>query len=216
MKKFFSESLATFFLVFAGTGAIIINQETNGIITHVGIALTFGLVVTAMIYAFARYSGAHMNPAVTIALAIGNKFPKDEILVYVSAQLAGALAASFLLRILFPLNELLGSTLPAGSDMQSFILEAVLTFFLMFTILSTTKEENQYAGFVIGFVVLLEAMFAGPICGASMNPFRSFAPALVSGHLNQVWIYLLAPVLGAILAMLIFKIFENNNSSGKE
>jgi aquaporin NIP len=157
-----------------------------------------------------------MNPAVTIALAIGNKFPKDEILVYVSAQLAGALAASFLLRILFPLNELLGSTLPAGSDMQSFILEAVLTFFLMFTILSTTKEENQYAGFVIGFVVLLEAMFAGPICGASMNPFRSFAPALVSGHLNQVWIYLLAPVLGAILAMLIFKIFENNNSSGKE
>jgi aquaporin NIP len=208
MKKALSEFLSTFFLVFAGTGAIIINQETHGEISHVGIALTFGLVVTAMIYAFSEYSGAHMNPAVTIALAVGNKFPVREVPLYLFSQLAGALSASFLLRSLFPLNELLGATLPSGSDTQSFVLEIILTFFLMFTVLSTTKTENIYAGFIIGFVVLLEAMFAGPICGASMNPFRSLAPALVSGHITSLWIYLLAPAVGAILAMFTFKFFE--------
>jgi aquaporin NIP len=208
MKKILSEFLSTFFLVFAGTGSIVINQESNGAITHVGIALTFGLVVAAMIYSFAQYSGAHMNPAVTIALAVGNKLPGKEVPLYLISQLAGAFFASFLLRFLFPLNELLGTTLPSGSAMQSFILEIVLTFFLMFAVLSTTKEKNSYAGFVIGFVVLLEAMFAGPICGASMNPFRSLAPAIVSGHFNYVWIYLLAPTFGAILAMFTFKFFE--------
>lgn len=208
MKKFLSEFLSTFFLVFAGTGAIVINQETNGAISHVGIALTFGLVVAAMIYSFAQYSGAHMNPAVTIALAVGNKFPLNEVPLYVFSQFTGALSASFLLRMLFPLNELLGTTLPSGSEIQSLILEIILTFFLMFAVLSTTKEKNNYAGFVIGFVVLLEAMFAGPICGASMNPFRSLAPAIVSMHFNSLWIYLVAPTSGAILAMFTFKFFE--------
>jgi aquaporin NIP len=208
MKKSLSEFLSTFFLVFAGTGAIVINQESNGAVTHVGIALTFGLVVAAMIFSFGQYSGAHMNPAVTIALAIGNKFPVREIPLYIISQLGGALAASLLLHMLFPLNELLGATLPSGSVSQSFILEIVLTFFLMFSILSTTRNENQYAGFIIGFVVLLEAMFAGPICGASMNPFRSLAPAIISGHLSEIWIYLSAPLAGAVLAMFTFKFIE--------
>jgi aquaporin Z len=212
MKKIISEYLATFFLVFAGTGAIIINQQSGGAITHVGIALTFGLVIMAMIYAFGEYSGAHMNPAVTIALAIGNKFPKKEVPLYLAAQLCGAFTASMLLKILFPANITLGSTLPAGTEMQSFILELILTFFLMFTILSTTKEKNNYAAIAIGSVVLLEALFAGPICGASMNPFRSLAPAIVSGNVQSLWVYLTAPTLGAIAAMFIFKFF---NSSSK-
>ena len=208
MKKFLSEFLSTFFLVFAGTGAIVINQQSEGAITHLGIAFAFGLVVTAMIFTFAKYSGAHMNPAVTIALIIGNHFPKKDLIFYLFAQLAGAFVASGFLKILFPTNETLGTTLPAGSEMQSFLLEFVLTFFLMFTILSTTKEKNNYAGFIIGFVVLLEALFAGPICGASMNPFRSLAPALVSGNLQSLWIYLTAPLAGAIIAVLTFKFFE--------
>lgn len=211
MKKFVSEFLATFFLVFAGTGAIVINQESNGAVTHVGIALTFGLVVAAMIYSFGQFSGAHMNPAVTVALAIGNKFPGKEVPLYIISQFAGALTASFLLHILFPLNELLGVTLPSGSEVQSLILEMILTFFLMFSVLSTTREKNQYAGFIIGFVVLLEAMFAGPICGASMNPFRSLAPAIVSMHFNSQWIYIIAPMTGAIVAMLTFKFFEKQS-----
>ena len=208
MKNFLSEFLATFFLVFAGTGAIVIDQQSGGSITHVGVAITFGLVVTSMIYTFCNYSGPHMNPAVTIALAIGNKFPKSEVMFYLAAQLSGAFAASGLLKILFPTNATLGATLPAGSDLQSFILELILTFFLMFTVLSTTKEKNNYAPIAIGFVILLEAMFAGPICGASMNPFRSLAPAIVSGNLQSVWIYLTAPTLGAIIAVFTFKLFE--------
>jgi aquaporin NIP len=211
MKKFISEFSSTFFMVFAGTGAIVINQESGGVITHLGIAITFGLVVIAMIYAFGAYSGAHMNPAVTIALAIGNHFPKKEVALYVVAQLLGAIAASGLLKLLFPSNELLGSTHPSGTNIQSFVLEILLTLFLMFTILSTTKEKNNYAGIIIGFVVLLEALFAGPICGASMNPFRSLAPALLSGNLQSVWIYLAGPLVGAIVGMYVFK-FLNSGS----
>ncbi|MBA3704630.1 MAG: aquaporin, partial [Bacteroidetes bacterium] len=125
-------------------------------------------------------------------------------------QLLGAFAASGLLKFLFPENLMLGTTLPAGSEMQSFILETILTFFLVFTIFSVCKEKNNYAGIAIGFVILLEAMFAGPITGASMNPFRSLAPALLSGNMQSLWLYLTAPILGGILAMLTFKVFEKN------
>ncbi len=208
MKKFAAEFLSTFFLVFAGTGAIVINQESNGAITHLGIAITFGVVVTAMIFAFSKYSGVHMNPAVTIAFFAKKTIQVNDLLVYFSSQFAGALSASFLLKFLFPLNSSLGSTHPAGSDMQSFILELILTFFLMFTILATTKTENNYAPFAIGFVVLLEALFAGPICGASMNPFRSLAPAIASGNFNSQWLYIVAPISGAMIALFTFKFFE--------
>ncbi len=208
MKKFTAEFLSTFFLVFAGTGAIVINQESNGSVTHLGIAITFGLVVTAMIFAFGKYSGAHMNPAVTLSLATGKMFPKKNLILYLSAQFSGAIFASFLLKLLFPSNQLLGATYPSGNELQSFILEFVLTFFLMITILTTTKTENNYAAFAIGFVVLLEALFAGPICGASMNPFRSLAPAIANGNFNSQWIYITAPILGAISAVFSFKLFE--------
>jgi len=203
MKKYISELLGTFGLVFAGTGAIIINQVSNGAVTHVGIALTFGLIILAMIYTFGDVSGAHFNPAVTIGFWIARRLEGRFVLPYILSQGTGALLASALLRLLFPENKLLGSTLPAGSEMQSFILEYVLTFFLMLVILNVStgaKEKGVTAGIAVGAVIGLEAMFAGPICGASMNPARSLAPALVSGHLEHHWLYMAAPILGAISA----------------
>jgi len=197
--------IGTFALVFAGTGAIIINEASGGAITHVGIALTFGLVVLAMIYTFGDISGAHLNPAVTIGFWVARRLPSRDVLPYIGSQVAGALLASGLLQLLFPENKLLGTTLPAGAAFQSFVLETVLTFFLMLTILNVStgaKEKGMTAGIAVGAVIALEAMFAGPICGASMNPARSLAPALLSGHCQHLWIYLTAPPLGACAAML--------------
>ncbi|OYW27126.1 MAG: aquaporin [Chthoniobacter sp. 12-60-6] len=205
MKKLLAELLGTFTLVFAGTGAIVINSASGGAITHVGIALTFGLVVLAMIHTFGDVSGAHLNPAVTLAFAAAGRFGWAHVPAYMGAQLAGALGASSLLHFLYPQNPaVLGATLPAGSDLQSFVLELVLTAILMLTILSVStgaKEKGITAGIAIGGVIALEAMFAGPACGASMNPARSLAPALVAGHLDHLWLYLVAPVLGALLAV---------------
>jgi aquaporin NIP len=205
MKKCCAEMIGTFGLVFAGTGAIVINQASGGAVSHVGIALTFGLIVLAMIYTVGDISGAHLNPAVTVGFWAARRLPSRDVLPYIGSQMAGALLASGLLRFLFPENQLLGATLPAGSEMQSFILETVLTFFLMLTILNVStgaKEKGVTAGIAVGSVIALEAMFAGPICGASMNPARSLAPALVSGHFEHLWIYLAAPPLGACAAML--------------
>lgn len=204
MKKFAAEAIGTFALVFAGTGAIVINQVSSGAVTHVGIALTFGLVVLAMIYSLGEVSGAHLNPAVTLGFCTAGRMSWGEALPYLASQCAGAFAASGLLRFLFPQNATLGATLPAGTAMQSFVLEAVLTAILMFTILSVStgaKEKGITAGIAIGGIITLEALFAGPVSGASMNPARSLAPAVVSGHLEHLWVYLLAPVLGAQLAV---------------
>jgi aquaporin Z len=209
MRNYIAELIGTFALVFCGTGAIVINQQSGGAITHVGIAITFGLVVMSMIYSLGNISGAHLNPAVSIAFTIAGRFPGKQLLPYILAQLLGATFASLVLKGLFPANEFLGATLPAGSDMQSFVLELILTFFLMLVIVNVatgSKEQGMFAGLAIGAVVALEAMFAGPVCGASMNPARSFAPALVSGHFEHIWVYLLAPVLGAVLAIPVWKL----------
>jgi len=203
-RRCFAEFLGTFGLVFAGTGAIVINQVSGQAITHVGIALVFGLVVLAMIYTFGDVSGAHLNPAVTTAFAVAKRLPWSEVPPYLLAQTGGAFAASALLRALFPAHTTLGATLPAGPVLQSFVLEVVLTFLLMLVILSVStgaKEKGITAGIAIGGVIALEAMFAGPICGASMNPIRSLAPAVVSGQVQHLWVYLIAPVAGALLAV---------------
>lgn len=208
MKLYLAELLGTFALVFAGTGAIVINDISGGTIGHIGIAATFGLVVMAMIQTFGDVSGAQFNPAVSLAFAVAGKLTWARLPGYVVAQCVGALLASGLLRFLFPTHELLGSTLPSGAVSQSFVLEAVLTAMLMLTILSVStgaKEKGITAGIAIGAVVGLEAMFAGTICGASMNPARSLAPALVSGHLEHLWLYLLAPVVGALIAVPLFR-----------
>lgn len=216
MKKYLAEIIGTFALVFCGTGAIIINQESHGVITHVGVAITFGLIVSAMIYTVGDISGAHLNPAVTIAFWVSGSFPLKEVLPYMFSQAAGAFIASFVLKFLFPVNETLGATLPAGSAMQSFVLELILTFILLFVILHVakgSKEQGMFAGVAIGGVVLLEAMFAGPICGASMNPIRSISPAVVSGHLEHIWVYITAPVAGAILAVGCWKVLKQEEKS---
>lgn len=212
--KYLAEILGTFAIVFCGTGAIIINQETAGAITHVGVAITFGLIVMCMIYALGNISGAHFNPAVTLAFALFNKFKWKQVLPYVMSQTLGAFAASTLLRLLFPANKLLGATLPSGVWSQTFILEFILTFLLMLVILHVangSKEQGMFAGLAIGATVLLEAMFAGPICGASMNPVRSLAPAIVSGHTQYLWVYLTATVFGALSAVPVWKILNQQS-----
>ena len=198
-----AEFFGTFMLIFAGTGAVVANAQT-GAVTHVGVALTFGLIVLALIYAFGDISGAHFNPAVTLGFVTAGRFPAVAAGPYIVAQVAGAFAASVLLRVLFPESTTLGETIPSGTDMQSFGLEVVLTWFLMLVILcvsSGAKEKGITAGIAVGAVIGLEAMFAGPICGASMNPARSLAPGVVSGSTESLWVYLAAPVLGALLAV---------------
>jgi len=203
-KKLTAECLGTFALVFAGTGAIVVNDVTSGGIAQAGIAIMFGLVVMAMIYAVGDISGAHFNPAVTSAFWFSGRFSGRQVFPYILAQCLGAFMASGVLHFLFPTHPTLGTTSPAGTDSQSFVLELILTFLLMFVILNVStgaKEKGITAGIAIGAVIALEAMFAGKICGASMNPARSLAPAIVSGHLDHLWIYLTAPVAGAWLAV---------------
>lgn len=197
--------MGTFALVFAGCGAIMINQVSGGTITHPGIALSFGFIVLALIYTLGDISGAHLNPAVTLNFWLAGRFEKSAVLPYITAQVAGALLASLTLKFLFPSHPTLGATLPTGSPLQSFVLEFIMTWLLMLVILSVStgaKEKGVTAGIAIGSVVALEAMFGGPVSGASMNPARSLAPALISGNLQHLWVYLLAPSLGAALAIL--------------
>ena len=211
MQRYISELIGTFAMVFCGTGAIIINDLNEGIVSHLGIALTFGLIVMAMIYSIGEISGAHINPAVTIGFWASGRLYKKEVMPYILAQIIGAIIASFLLHLLFKDHDTLGATIPANTIMQSFILELILTFILMFVIMKVStgsKETGTLAGITIGSVVALEAIFAGPISGASMNPARSIAPAIISGHLNYLWLYICAPIIGALLAVLCCRVIK--------
>lgn len=212
MKKYLAEFIGTFAIVFCGTGAVIVNEQTQGVITHMGIAATFGLIVLAMIYTFGEKSGAHFNPAVTLAFSVAKRFDNKKIIPYISAQLLGAIFASLVLKSMFPQNIHLGATAPSGSIWQSFVMEFILTYFLMLVIIHVSqgsKEVGILAGIAIGATVGLEALFAGPICGASMNPARSIGPALISGDITHLWIYILAPILGALLSVLTWQWMKN-------
>lgn len=204
LRAFAAEFFGTFALVFAGTCAIVANDASGGAITHVGISLTFGLTVLAMIFALGDVSGAHLNPAVSLGFFAARRLPGGKAVGYVLSQTAGALAASGLLRWIYPAHETLGATLPSVAVPQAFVLEVILTCVLMLVILAVStgsKEKGMFAGIAVGAVVALEALFAGPVTGASMNPARSLAPALVSGQLSSLWVYLAAPALGALLAV---------------
>lgn len=208
MRRLVAEAIGTFALVFSGTGAVIIDAKTGGGVTHVGVALTFGLIVMVMIYAVGHISGAHFNPAVTLAFAIGRHFPKGIVVGYWLAQLSGAVLASLLLRELFGNTANLGTTLPNGTARQSFVLEIVLTAFLMFVITSVatdTRAVGQAAAIAIGGTIGLEALFAGPISGASMNPARSLAPALVSSTWTDQWLYVAGPIIGAAIGVFLYE-----------
>lgn len=215
-----AEAFGTFCLVFAGTGAVVIDGVTGGGVTHVGVALTFGLIVMAMIYALGTVSGCHINPAVTIGLAAAGRFDRALVLPSIASQCVGALLASGTLRLLFPESGTLGATIPAGSPLQSFVLEILLTLILMFVILAVSsggKEQQLFGGLVIGGVVGLEALFAGPVSGASMNPARSLAPAVMSMQLDALWIYLVAPVVGALASVpLWWCIFRGHRPEARD
>jgi aquaporin NIP len=218
-RQLAAELFGTFTLVFAGTGAIVVNDLTAGSVTHVGVALTFGLIVLAMIQTLGDVSGCHLNPAVTLGFCAAGRLEGRSVLPYISSQCAGALLASLTLRLLFPTSLTLGATLPAGSEGQSFLLEFILTLILMVVILSVShgsKEKGALAGITIGAMVGLEALFAGPISGASMNPARSLAPALVSLRLESIWIYLVAPVLGALAGVFISRLIHGPDAHSPE
>jgi aquaporin NIP len=206
-----AEFIGTFALVFAGGGAIMVNAKT-GALGHVGVAITFGLVIMAMIYAVGHVSGAHFNPSVTFAFALSRHFPWSRAVVYWAAQLAGALAAAAILRGSLGNIAHVGATLPSGSQGQSFLWELVMTFFLMFVIMAVatdTRAVGEAAAIAVGGTVLLDAMFGGPISGASMNPARSAGPAIVSGDLHALWLYIVAPILGASLAALSYQFIRD-------
>jgi len=216
-KKLVAEFLGTFMIVFGGCGAIAVNQLTGGAVSHVGIAITFGLCVMTMIYAVGHISGAHFNPAVTIAFALTRHFPKQEVLPYIGAQLLGALSASFFLTynltpILSSLTENtiinIGVTQPIDHQFATaFYWEFLLTFFLMFVIMSVATDYravSSNAGWAIGGVVWLEATFAGPISNASMNPARSIGPAVASGEYTHLLAYIGAPILGAVAGAFLY------------
>ncbi len=202
-----AEAVGTFALVFAGAGAIMVDAKTHQL-GHVGVAIVFGLVIMAMIYAVGHVSGAHFNPAVTFAFALTRHFPWRSAGVYWLAQTTGAITAAAILRGSLGDVADVGATLPSGSQGQAFVWEVILTVFLMFVILAVatdTRAVGEAAAIAIGGTVGLDAMFGGPVTGASMNPARSLGPALVSGNLHALWLYLLAPVLGAAAGALLYQ-----------
>jgi|SRR5215469_14699614 len=205
------EFVGTFFLVFAGTGALIIDALTHSV-THVGVALVFGLVIAALVYALAHVSGAHFNPAVTIGFWTAGEFPGSRVPFYITAQLLGVISASLILRSMFGVVASLGATFPNGSPATSFWLEVVMTLLLVFVILGSAvhgRAVKSFAGIAIGSTIALDALFGGPISGASMNPARSFGPALIAGVWQDQWVYLIAPVIGAVIAVLVYKLVSD-------
>ena len=205
-NKLVAEAIGTFCLVFAGTTAIIVDR--SGAVSPLGVSLTFGLVVFAMIASLGNVSGAHINPAVTIGFYCAKRFSGRLVVPYILSQCCGAILASVVVHLLFPTDASLGTTIPSGSAVQSWMLEVLLTAMLMFVILGVStgsREQGGTAGLAIGAVVALEALIGGPISGASMNPARSLAPAIVSLDLDCVWIYLTAPVVGAVLGVFVFR-----------
>jgi MIP family channel proteins len=218
-RAILAEFLGTFVLIFMGTGAIAVDQLSAGVITHLGISLVFGAIVAALIYSLGHISEAHFNPAVTLAFWSGGFFRRSLVLPYIVAQSLGAIAASFLLRITLGSVGNLGATLPKNNNWgQSLVLEFVLTFILMLVIFGSGLDRRAHIGFAgiaIGLTVALEAACFGPITGASMNPARSLGPALVSGVWQHHWIYWVAPIAGAQLAMVVYRYLSNNFSDIK-
>jgi MIP family channel proteins len=214
LRRYAAEFVGTFLLVFAGPGAVVINEVSGGGVGSLGIGLSFGLAVMAAIYSIGHISGAHINPAVTVAFALTRHFPWSLVPAYVLSQLLGASAASAVHLALFGDVANLGATVPSGSPLQALGLELILTLFLMFVVSSVATDVRavgQAAAIAIGGYVALAATFAGPIAGASMNPARSFGPALLSGTWTAQWVYWAGPIVGAVLGALLYRYVRDAN-----
>lgn len=209
-----AEGIGTFILVFAGTGAVMVNAVRDGAIGHMGVSFVFGAVVAALIYTFGHISQAHFNPAVTLGFWRSGTFPRERVLPYISAQCVGAIAASAALRLALGPVAKMGATLPFEGDwVQALVLETLLTYILMVVILGSgldRRAPSGFAGLAIGLTVALEAAFMGPMTGASMNPARSLGPALVGALWQHHWLYWVAPILGAQLAVLTYGYLSHN------
>ncbi|XP_022847998.1 aquaporin NIP1-1-like [Olea europaea var. sylvestris] len=220
IQKIIAEILGTYFLIFAGCAAVVVNADKDKIITMPGIAIVWGLVVMVMIYSVGHISGAHFNPAVTIAFASCKRFPLRQVPAYISAQMIGATLAGGTLRLLFQgKHDHFGGTFPTGSDMQSFVVEFIITFYLMFVISGVATDNRaigELAGLAIGATILLNVMIAGPVSGASMNPARSLGPAIVSNKYKGIWIYIVGPTLGAVAGAWVYNIIRFTNKPLRE
>lgn len=211
MNKYLAEALGTFALVFAGCGAIVVDGLQGGILGHVGISVVFGLIIMAMIYSYGNVSGAHFNPAVTVSFLAAGRIKGKDALIYIVAQILGGLLGGVILLLLFPGVASYGTTSPSAGVWQAFIIEVVLTFILMSVILNVSTghmEKGIMAGIAIGGTVALASLFGGPVSGASMNPARSIAPAVISGDLSSLWIYVTAPFIGSLLAIPFLNIVQ--------
>ncbi|KAL8032387.1 hypothetical protein ABFX02_13G092500 [Erythranthe guttata] len=220
IQKIIAETLGTYFLIFAGCASVVVNSDKEKVVTLPGISIVWGLAVMVMVYSVGHISGAHFNPAVTIAFATCKRFPWKQVPAYVSAQVVGSTLASGTLRLLFSgTHDHFAGTLPTGSDVQSLVVEFIITFYLMFVISGVATDNRaigELAGLAVGATVLLNVMFAGPISGASMNPARSLGPAIVSTHYKGIWIYMLGPIAGAISGAWVYNIIRFTNKPLRE
>ena len=211
LKFSFAEALGTYIMVFFGTGAMVVNNLNEGVISHLGVAIAWGLVVLTMIYSIGNKSGAHINPAVTLSFFLDKRISLKQTGFYMVAQVIGAILASFTLKLLFPEAINLGETVPVNSWQQAFVMEFILSFFLMFVIFNVAtgaKEEGIYAGAVIGVVVLICALVGGPVSVASMNPARTIGPAIATGNYTHLWLYMVAPISGMFASYGAWKIIR--------
>jgi aquaporin NIP len=209
-----AEGIATFALVFAGCGAIVSDSNSGGALGVVGVALAFGLVILVMVYATGHLSGAHINPAVTLAFTLTRHFPARDAVAYIAAQLAGAVSGALLLYAVWTDRPAgLGITQPAVGSGSALIYEIVMTAFLMFVIMAVatdTRAVGAAAAIAIGATVGLDALFGGPVTGASMNPARSFGPALVTGRWDDLWVYVAGPIAGAAAGALAYQLVRGD------
>jgi MIP family channel proteins len=209
-----AEGLAAFALVFAGCGAVVANAQYDGALGAVGISLVFGLIIMVMVYATGHLSGAHINPAVTIAFTLSRHFPGRDAAAYVVAQLAGASAGALALLAVWPDRPgELGATVPTVGVGGALVYEVLLTAFLMFVIMAVatdTRAVGAAAAIAIGGTVGLDALFGGPVTGASMNPARSFGPALAAGEWHDFWLYVVGPVVGAGLGAFAYQLVRGD------
>uniref|UniRef100_A0ACD5Z4X1 Uncharacterized protein n=1 Tax=Avena sativa TaxID=4498 RepID=A0ACD5Z4X1_AVESA len=220
VQKILAEIFGTYFLIFAGCGAVTINQSKNGQITFPGVAIVWGLAVMVMVYALGHISGAHFNPAVTFAFATVRRFPWRQVPAYVLAQMLGATLASGTLRLMFGgRHEHFPGTLPAGSEVQSLVLEFITTFYLMFVISGVATDNRaigELAGLAVGATILLNVLIAGPISGASMNPARTVGPAVVGSEYRSIWVYLVGPMAGAVAGAWAYNLIRFTNKPLRE